>query len=589
MRYVLIFLFSVLLIPFTAFSQENPLLDHWFYPNKGLPKQAQNVLFQDSLSLDSYRIHQPRFYHTPLFNQLLSAQYQIQLENLSEEFTITFWLLNHVNEPIGFEINTEADWQVGYWDKSIRARSSKLEFDNTDLQPWQGYWTHLVLTTQDGKMSIFSNGKELANFPVTGKPKSLFLQAHFANEPYMELDNLIKHLAVYPKPFTREAIEADFEQHQNLVLSGNRFPSHFHFLAEPYLFPIDSTRMQITFEASKASSAKIRIGEKLPLQKEYLVAANEEDIFSVIIEDLRPETAYFYQVLIDNENGESLNSGILTFKTSPSKTQPIVFGVVSDTEARPQINELIGLKLWDERPDFVLHMGDVTDGGKENDKWQWTQEYFPGVSALTTRIPMVPVPGNGEGDLFWYNRYHPQAKPGGFYKMESGVATFFILNSNEVEELQPGGKQYEWLKDGLSNSKSKWNFVAMHHAPYSADEDDYGDTWKGQSTHGDRRFQPLIRLLESNKIDILFFGHLHTYMRSFPLREEQLDEKKGIHFIQVGGMGGNLEDFAPNRVWFAAKTYRGFHYGTVSLTPQNLDLRIYNTEGAILDRLQLSK
>jgi outer membrane protein assembly factor BamA len=108
-----------------------------------------------------------------------------------------------------------------------------------------------------------------------------------------------------------------------------------------------------------------------------------------------------------------------------------VFGVVSDTEARPQINEKIGSLLWDERVDFTIHLGDLTDGGQKKQKWQWSQEFFPGSSALYSRIPNLPVPGNGEGDLYWFNYYHPQSEEKGYYEVRIDV-------------------KEEYLKDGMA-------------------------------------------------------------------------------------------------------------------------------------------
>lgn len=571
------------------YSQQKPIFDQWFYPNTGLPKKASSILFQDSLSLRPFQNHQPVSFGSPLINQPVSAQYRIPLSKLPEKFTLELWLLNHVNEPIGFEIKAGQKWHVGVWDNQLYSAGSEGNYPSIPLDPWREYWTHLILTVDQGKMTLFENGKKVGGFSFLGSGEEFLINGYFQQEPYMQLDDYLKHLAIYPSLWDEAQARKSFENHQNLTLSGNRFPDRFHFLAEPYLFQIDSTSMQITVETDRKATIELAFGTELPLQNKLQLSPKKDNLFSTQLQNLEPGSAYFYQIIAKSNENEQLDSGVLTFKTSPSSEMPIVFGIVSDTEARPHINEQIGLKLWDERPDFVLHMGDVTDGGKEKNKWQWTQEYFPGVSALTSRIPMVPVPGNGEGDLFWYNYYHPQADPEGFYKMESGPATFFILNSNQKGELQPGGRQYEWLKTELENSKSIWKFVAMHHAPYSADEDDYGNTWKGKSTFGDRRFQPLIELLEEAGVDVYFFGHLHTYMRTFPLKGDQLNEKEGIHYVQVGGMGGNLEDFAPNHVWFAEKTFRGFHYGTVSLTAHRFELRIYNTEGAMLDHLEINK
>ncbi|WP_111670487.1 purple acid phosphatase family protein [Algoriphagus litoralis] len=574
--------FLLFMIPFFSFSQDiNPIQNIWLFPNPGLPRNAANPLFQDSLSLRPFQVHQPKLLMNQI-NQPLSGQYHFDLE-ASGEFSLELWLLNHVNQAIGLEVFLGTKSLVGIWDKSFQ-----IEQETLPMKPWRSYWSHLVLIFKNGKVSFFENGTEIRTWDFTGESDAIFIQSYLEEEPYMKLDHWVKHLAIYSDVLSPEQIQEKFSAHEHMRDSGLRYPDTFHFLAEPYLFPSDDG-MRITFETDRKANATIRYGKELPFQTEIEVSFISGNIFSQTIPNLDPGTPYFYQVVAKDEMGNMLDSGILTFKTKPKGEVPIVFGVVSDTEARPQINEQIGLQLWDERPDFIIHMGDVTDGGKEKDKWQWTQEYFPGSAALTTRIPMIPTAGNGEGDLFWYNAYHPQAEPGGYFGYTYGAGDFIVLNSNRKDQLQPGGEQYEWLKNELAKSIATWKFIYMHHAPYSSDEDDYGNTWKSSSTYGDREFQPLIRLLEEFNVDVVFFGHLHTYMRTFPLREDQIDLEKGIHFIQVGGMGGNLEDFAPNRAWFAEKTFRGFHYGTVSLTQEKLKLSVYRADGALIDWLEVSK
>ena len=566
---------------FSLAQEAKTSLNLWLYSNPGLPRNAVSPLFQDSLSLRPFQVHQPKVLRNQV-NQPISAQYYFDLTNKST-FTVELWLLNHVNEPIGLEVFVGEKSAFGIWNKTLHTHSAKIP-----MTPWKSYWTHLVAVFSEGKMEIWENGKAVATIPWVGEKEELFIQSYLHAEPYMKLDHWIKHLVLYSEKLSESDIQQKFRTHQDMRDSGLRYPDRFHFLAEPYLFPTDNG-MMITFETDRKVKAKVLFGEKLPLQRTLPFAPAFENIHHLSIPDLRPGTPYFYQVIAEDESGKILDSGVLTFKTKPAGEAPVVFGVVSDTEARTAINEQIGLQLWDERPDFVIHMGDVTDGGQQKDKWQWTQEYFPGSSALTTRIPMIPTAGNGEGDLYWYRHYHPQAQPDGFFSYSYGPGKFWVLNSNQPAQLQPGGSQYEWLKKELSESQSSWKFVYMHHAPYSADEDDYGNTWKGESTYGDRDFQPLVRLLEEAGVDVLFFGHLHTYMRTFPLFEEKIDPERGIHFIQVGGMGGNLEDFAPNRVWFSEKTFRGFHYGVVSLTKEKMKLHVYKSDGALIDRLEIQK
>jgi 3',5'-cyclic AMP phosphodiesterase CpdA len=207
---------------------------------------------------------------------------------------------------------------------------------------------------------------------------------------------------------------------------------------------------------------------------------------------------------------------------------------------------------------------------------------------LASRIPVFPVPGNGEADLYWYSKYHVLPSTG-YYSFTYGNAEFFMLDSNKPEDFAHGGKQYVWLEERLKKSIAKWKFVAHHHAPYSADEDDYGNSWEGQSSLGDLRIRKIVPLYEQYGVDMVFFGHLHTYQRTLPIKNNLVDKQNGVIYVQGGGGGGNLEDFAPSRAWFSAKTYRGHHYFIVTVHGDELNFKMYDTEGRLKDYLDLKK
>lgn len=575
----------VIFLHFSTLSMgQTPSWEKWFWPNPGLPRNAQSPLFQDSLSLRPFENRQALSL-VPRINQRLSAQYQLPTDSLVARvsaFTLEFWLMQHINQPIGFEVFLGKKSLLGHWNE-------KWNLDNREVaqQFWEEYFTHLVLTLENGRLTVWENGKQISQEQLSPEKGKLLLQSYLQQEPQMSLDHWVKHLSYFELALTEKQIQQRFQNHQEWKKKGLRFPNIFHFLAEPYLFPLKNTGMQITFELDRKAQVYLKYGTSLPLKDSTFLLPVKENLYSPQIENLQPGTPYFYQLLAQDSSGKILNSGPLTFRTAPSTDQPIVFGVVSDTEARPQINEKIGSLLWDERIDFTIHLGDLTDGGQKKQKWQWTQEFFPGSSALYSRIPNLPVPGNGEGDLHWFNYYHPQAEEKGYYALSYGLGDFFILDSNQPKNLQKGGSQYIWLQNELQKSTAHWKVVLMHHAPYSADEDDYGNTWSGPSTYGDRKFQDLVSLLEKEGVKVFFFGHLHTYMRTFPIWEDQVNTTKGITYFQLGGMGGNLEDFAPNRVPFSAKTYRGHHYGTVTLTKEVFELRTYTLEGNLIDYHQI--
>ncbi|MEL6255953.1 MAG: metallophosphoesterase, partial [Bacteroidota bacterium] len=167
---------------------------------------------------------------------------------------------------------------------------------------------------------------------------------------------------------------------------------------------------------------------------------------------------------------------------------------------------------------------------------------------------------------------------------------FFMMNSNERKtEFAEGGKQYEWLEEELKKSDAKWKFVAMHHAPYSTDENDYGNAYKGKEKYGDTYVKQLIPVFEKYGVDIVFFGHLHSYSRMGPVKSESISQKEGVWYIQSGGAGGNLEDFGPTRAWFSEKVFAGHHYCLINIEGGKLVFKMYDLEGRLRDFMELEK
>jgi len=166
-----------------------------------------------------------------------------------------------------------------------------------------------------------------------------------------------------------------------------------------------------------------------------------------------------------------------------------------------------------------------------------------------------------------------------------------MLNSNDRGEgLSIDGEQYKWLEEQLADSKAKWKFVAHHHAPYTSEQDDYGDTWENAETDwGDSDMRKIVPLYEKYNVDIVLFGHLHSYERSWPIRENRTVEKDGVIYIQSGGAGGNIADHAPTPSWFNVKKYRGYHYILVNIHKGQLLFNMFDVDGKMQDSFELTK
>jgi hypothetical protein len=385
-----------------------------------------------------------------------------------------------------------------------------------------------------------------------------------------------------------EEVASRFGRLSTLAEEGILCDRDLHFTAGPVIQRATTDGISIVWETSRPTRAKLEWGLDSSFGESKLLPA-AAGVQHHRIEGLAPDTAYFYRLVTVDEQGTEIDSGLLTFRTAVEPGRPVSFAVMGDTESRPHINHAVGKLIWDQRPHFILNVGDLSDGGQQPNRFQWTYEYFTGVQSLHARIPFFPVPGNGEADLHWYNAYHPAYGTDGFYSFVFGDAEFFMLDSNRArEDFGPGNRQYEWLKQRLAASTAKWKFVAHHHPTYSSDEDDYGNTWKGPSTLGDTHVRQILPLYEAMDVDMVFFGHLHTYERSHPVRNGEVDPTGVIH-IQTGGAGGHLEDFTPNRTWFNARSFRGHHYVMITLSGDTLTLHAYDHEGRMIDSMTHTK
>ena len=621
MKHWLIYFFS---FPIVLLAQTTFPISFEFQPDYQLAEKAANYPGpRKNTPTSDLGIYGAVPHPIKLFNQEPTERIInfLDLEKVpSGPFSIEMWMINHVNQPIGAsvalrskDIEKPHNWMLGYYGNEIVFGFQESNQDSTTFikeridRGWKKYWFQLVATYDGDSIKLYFNGVPKTTAAVGDRAsitdfQVLEMAGYFSNEPYMEITNHVKKLNLYNKALSKEEINKNLETYQTEIQKGALFSDLFHFTAGPYLHFATPNSMNISWETDrKAVESIIRYGEKLPFSEELTVEANktnnpnspkEEEgkfIQAVTIPNLKPSTPYFYEIEVTDEDGTTIKSGVLTFATAPNGPNPFTFGVIGDTEARPHVNFQVSKLLWDERPNFVINLGDLTDGGKQPHKFEWTHEYFTGMTPLASRIPIFPVAGNGESDLYWYKKYHKLPDPEGYYTFTYGDAQFFMLNSNKKEEFAPGGQQYVWLEKALNASKAKWKFVCHHHAPYSSDEDDYGNSWEGKSNFGDLKVRSIVPLYEQFGVDIVFFGHLHTYQRTLPILKDVVDEKNGVIYLQGGGAGGNLEDFAPNRSWFSGKTYRGHHYFTIGILNNTLQLKMYDSNGNMKDFMTIEK
>ena len=363
-------------------------------------------------------------------------------------------------------------------------------------------------------------------------------------------------------------------------------------LIEPYLQYATQNSIRILWETSDSCSsfityspAQANTGSATThtLQK---TGAGKNIMHHIELTGLQPETHYVYRAFSVLPGGDTLASPVSTFQTAVKDSTAFAFAVFSDSQfdaADPGAWGRVSTQAWKERPNFALHAGDLVDLGYMKD--DWVNEFFAPAQNLMKRIPIYSIPGNHEHDAAFYYRYMYVPQPY-YYSFRYGNAEIFMLDTNQYQE--EGTDMYNWLEQALSQSTAYWKLVVHHHPPYSSDEDDFGDTNAEASTLGDDEARGLTSLYDKYGVDIVFYGHIHTYERTWPVLDNKTVNQNGVIYLNVGGAGGRLENPSPVRSWFTNKLSTIHHFGYVAINGNTLQFQAIDESGALFDSFLLT-
>lgn len=612
--FIIIFFMS-----FLSINALEPINEIYFYNNYHLGQNAANIP-GGAISIENkynefIELELPK---QRLLGNLATDKRQIKISKgmIKDEFSLEFWIMNHVNRPIGFSASLRTDkepfkipllfgiyaneliikYDNNFLLKKINLDSVAKNYGKKRIRDYAYKERHfrIVANYSNKKLEILVNNHKITEESIDltnilQETNIVELSTYLENEPFMKLPNLIRYFAIYNQTLTENDNYIKLKQFEEMIDKGILHPDKFHFNAGPILTLVDKTSISINWETSKEAKYILYYDTTAKLNNKIEIENRKSDskIANYKLENLTPETNYFYQIIaIDGK--DTIKSGILTFSTAVNDSTPFSFALIADTEARPFINDRLAQLIWGERPNFVVIAGDLTDGGFEQNKFEWNYEYFVGLTQLLSRIPVFPILGNGEADKFWYIPYHNLYGKEDFYSVKYGNSEFFFLNSNLKDEFTEGKRIFNWLENSLNNSKATWKFVIMHHAPYSSDEDDYGNTWLGSSTNGDLKIRKITNLFDKYNVDFVFYGHLHCYEKSYRVRNNKYD-KDGVYYVLAGGGGGDLEDFSPFPNYFNQKKFRGHHYIKIDISDKKLLYYVYDINNNLIDYMEINK
>lgn len=189
---------------------------------------------------------------------------------------------------------------------------------------------------------------------------------------------------------------------------------------------------------------------------------------------------------------------------------------------------------------FFINVGDLVDNGEQYSQWR---SWFNGAGTMLKSIPVAPTNGNHEnyslkwepynGELYFSLFDLPSNGPIGLkshaYSYDYGNVHFAVIDTQQQEQIEWHPKlmerQARWLAADLSGSNKKWKVVVLHRTLFRYQDGSINELGR-----------VLLPIFDSEKVDVVFSGHNHTYGRSVPMKADGT-EGVGTVYISCGRSG----------------------------------------------------
>ena len=316
------------------------------------------------------------------------------------------------------------------------------------------------------------------------------------------------------------------------------------------------------------------------LQDEFVVNSPRAHRFTAQLAGLSPGTAYAYRV--GNPDTGTFSEAAV-FATEPEEAAPFAFQFLSDTHSSPAAGELLET-VYKRHADtaFAIVSGDLVGTGQYRDDWD---KLFTYCEPFTRERPLMPSIGNHDAidglgaDLYLASFDLPRNGPAELapersYALHYGNALFLMMDVTE-----PIAVQAPWLEQQLARSKALWKFAVLHFPPYFPEDADPAirEEW--------------VPLFDQYHVDFVLSGHVHNYMRSYPLRAGSPVDSPGNGTIYMLTISLNDGGPMPPKPGYAAVLKKpGVALAVVFRIEGNrLTLQAEDKDGTVYDSFRVEK
>ncbi|MGI6631381.1 MAG: fibronectin type III domain-containing protein [Bacillota bacterium] len=296
--------------------------------------------------------------------------------------------------------------------------------------------------------------------------------------------------------------------------------------------------------------------------------------YTVNLTGLIPGEEYVYRV---GRNGAW--SEPLTFTTA-SDQEKFTFLYMGDVQSGYDVWGQMLDTVYQDYPQikFALLGGDLIDNDSDEAEWE---EFLDAATGVFSKIPVMPTMGNHDGLMYVKFFALPDNGPEGlkqeFYSFDYGPAHFIVLNSgkNTDERVK------QWLTHDLENTNKAWKFVMFHVPAYPATHD-----YKGIDKSIQDNWVPI---LEQYRVDMVFVGHQHLYMRTHPIFQGEIKTKPADGIVYVMGNAGTKTYAGGSGFPYIAREETGSNYQVIEIDGNALTLTAKKATGELIESYTINK
>ena len=299
----------------------------------------------------------------------------------------------------------------------------------------------------------------------------------------------------------------------------------------PYLLSPTAHEITIAWELREEEAAVLHYGTETLSQSAVVrrqrLSVSKEDgeecfLCHARLMGMAADTEYTYSICVGTRLLVTAS-----FRTLYEEPEQLHLLTISDTQIfRP--HEAFTAMAKEERPDFILHGGDISFGtGYQHE--QYEENWFQRIPAVLASTPVFYARGNHDDGPFFETLFtEPQAKSlnaapdGHSFSMDYGIAHIVMVDSTpwglfemnaenagctlDAENRQRIQETLAWVESDLMSAAAQaaqWRILMMHH-PYT-------DVFNNRH---------IVPLAEKCRVDLVVGGHLHRYVKAVSVNPE---------------------------------------------------------------------